>query len=149
MATKNVMKMTAEQALETVRCSVANPKPETISLSGVNTVGEFVRQGDIYIRLIKKPAMSDLEVVDTAQWDGQLAEGDGKGSRHIINKPSTVKAWRKKTRQVQDGYILHTGKTGVEVTHPDHGHVNLGADCWFEVFYQVNLFNSEKSRVKD
>jgi hypothetical protein len=149
MATKNkTVEMTAEQALEAVRRSVANPKPETIVLNDVHSPGEYVRQGDIYIRRIEAPDVKGMESVPS-DWNGQLAEGTGKGSRHIIDRPQTVKAYRKKVRQTQDGYVFKTGNTGVEVTHPDHGHVKLGANCWFEVFYQVNLFNSEKTRVQD
>ena len=140
--------MTAEQALDAVKRSVANPKPETIRLTQVNTVGEFVRQGDIYLRLIEAPDVKNLEVVPN-DWNGQLAEGQGKGSRHIIDKPATCKVYRKKNRQVQDGYIFKTGNEAVEVTHPDHGHVALDANTWYEAFYQVNLFNSEKTRVRD
>jgi len=142
--------MTAHQALEIVRTSKLNPKPDPISLNSVNSIGEWVRQGDIYITAVERP-MKNCKPIDN--FDGQLAVGNSRGSRHCIsrNQLSSVKAYHHpdfgSRTSPEAGMFLEIAKD-VEVTHPEHGTVNLGPGC-YEVTYQVDFFGKEKSRVRD
>ena len=130
--------------LEQVRTSVANPKPLPWSLHSGLPVGSFGRQGDIYLTLIDKP-QETLRPID--KFNGQLAEGNNRGSRHIVN-PQHVEAYQPIGRDIQDGPILRI-KQDTTLDHPDHGTVNFEKDTWVSVSYQVNVFADQRSRSKD
>jgi hypothetical protein len=128
-----------------IKNSVANPRPDPIALNGVNTDGDWVRQGDVYIRIISAP-VGKLQV--DPDFKGQLAEGNTRGSRHIIDNLEAVVAYINPHKDISKGPILQVLKD-CEVTHPDHGHVKLGANIWVEVTYQTNFFAQERRRVAD
>ena len=140
---------TLSKVLSAVRNSVKAPEPNTkpipFRLGSVNDIGEWGRQGDLYFRKIAKPSVK-LERFE--KFDGQLAEGNQRGSRHIVDNPKNVDVYHPTSNEPHKGYFMFV-KEAVEVTHPDHGSVFLEADQWIEVTYQVNFFNSEKTRVRD
>lgn len=132
------------KAIERVRKSVTDPKPETIRLTAANSVGEWVRQGDVYLRIVDKIPEGAREIQD---FNGQLAPGDTRGSRHCVD-PKKVKAFALPNARIEDGSILQVLDND-EVTHPDHGHVALEKGLCIAVSFQVNEFQKQKQRVKD
>jgi len=139
-----IMSTVVMDVINRISKSVANPKPEPWRMSKVNTIGEWGRQGDIYIEIIKKP---DANLTTIKGFKGQLAEGDQRGSRHILD-PKKVIAYDNPVVSVKNGPILFV-KEDTEITHPDHGSVFLSKGVWAEITYQVNWVNDAVSRVRD
>ncbi len=131
--------------IERISKSVKNPKPDAIRLHKANTDGEWVRQGDLYFEIIAKPknALNKIQ-----KFDGQLAEGSQRGSRHIINNVKKVEVFRSLRSGPEAGYILHTLED-IEVNHPDHGTVCIEADMWIDVTYQLNMVSNAVRAVRD
>jgi hypothetical protein len=142
--------LAVKAALKSVTESIVNPKPLPWSLTNVNNIGDWGRQGDLYFTLIEKPPTA-LEI--DKDFTGQLAPGNSRGSRHIIPQGKGVTCYhnpRMKERDNADaGPILYVSED-TYVEHPDHGTVNLGAGCWIEVTYQV-AYDKElmRRRVQD
>jgi hypothetical protein len=133
--------------IDSVRKSVQNPKPNSWKLSLLNEIGEWGRQGDVYFERIKTPhSLKGLTKVE--KFDGQLAEGQQRGSRHIVTNLNAVEVFKRNQNDKHLGYVLRV-KEDVEISHPDHGSVFLDKDIWVEVTYQMNWLKDAPSRVKD
>lgn len=137
------------EVVKRVTQSVVDPKPKPVRLNNVHTTGQWVRQGDVYF-ILRDSNINTSELVEVTDFNGQLAEGSQRGSRHIVD-PKLVKVYRPKNPDINQGYILvvNEGVDEVEVSHPDHGSVILGGECTFEVNYQVNFINKSRQRVQD
>lgn len=133
--------------LNEIKASVVNAKPDPVSIGSVHSYGDYVRQGDVYITLIKKPSKASIK--DFEKFDGQLAEGNTRGSRHCVNV-NNVKAYTKSKIEdaVVQGPVLYCLQD-TDILHPDHGTVKLEKDCWYDVTYQVNYINELRKRVQD
>jgi hypothetical protein len=142
--------------LKKIEGSVANAKPKPVKLNSTqHDIGNFVRQGDVYFELINKPAgklenYTNSGVDKNRVFNGQLAEGNTRGSRHCLN-PKSVKAFIHPTAKdpITDGPILQVLED-CEVTHPDHGHVWLQKGDFIHVTYQNNVdLEGKRARARD
>jgi len=133
-----------------VKNSVKNPKPDPIMLSNVNTTGEFVRQGDIYVTLLEgKPTGTLKKVTKFAGKEFQLAPGNSRGSRHMLDNVEAVEIYDRGTREdgIEAGYAIKVNEA-CSIVHPEHGTVNLGKDMWVAVTYQLT-WDQVARRVQD
>ena len=137
--------LSAIQVIREVKDSVQNPKPLPWSLGRANRVGEWGRQGDIYVTLIDPPTQR-LEKVD--KFTGQVVEGNTQGSRHCVDNPNAVVAYNNPDMSLSKGMILQV-KEACSIVHPEHGSVNLDGGIWVEIGHQINEFNRQKARSKD
>lgn len=103
------------QHAESIKCDLPQQFPVAAS------PGDTFRQGDLYITLL-----DDLpeHCVYAPQQDLQLAPGQTKGSRHILDHHKGVAIYFRARSTPLDGPILHLTEQRT-VTHPEHGHVIL------------------------
>ena len=109
---------------------------------GSPSLGDVVRQGDIYLVCIDK-------CNGTPTKDMQLAPGNTQGSRHILQ--GNVQVYNECTYQSVDKVLVGpsfqcVGET--TVTHPEHGDKVLPEDTCWQVIYQ-QAFADEVRRVRD
>jgi hypothetical protein len=91
---------------------------ETQWFSEAASVGDAVRQGDIYITKLKAvPKEAKLMKVPAAQ----LAPGNTRGSRHILKSLEGVKMYSiGDSRNIYNGPIIEATQE-IEIDHPEHG----------------------------
>ena len=109
--------------------------------------GKWIRQGDVYLMAIEKVPMECDE--ETA--NRQLAPGETRGSRHIIegNVKLFVQSGRKAVRQ-QDVLVgpVIIAKERCTLTHPEHAHFSLPAGT-YQSYYQMDARQAERTRARD
>lgn len=112
-------------------------------------VGQFVRQGDLYITRIEKVNKTGHKV--TAE--RQLAPGTNQGSRHTVNGDVTVYARAGDNLNVDRntrGFTVMgpqlSSETSFRVEHPQHAHFLLPPGD-YQVSYQVDP--NQMARVMD
>lgn len=152
MAKNTVAVADPVQVFNRVKNSVKNPKPDPIVLSNVNTPGEFVRQGDIYVTLLDGKPTGTLKKVPAAKLTSkefQLAPGNSRGSRHMLDNVDAVEIYDRGTREdgIEAGYAIKVNEA-CSIVHPEHGTVNLGEDMWIAVTYQLT-WDQVARRVQD
>lgn len=111
---------------------------------------QWVRQGDVYLEAIDKvPADCDQETTNR-----QLAPGETRGSRHIIegNVKLFVSSAKQPVRQFGAGDVL-VGPVIVAherctLTHPEHAHFSLPAGT-YQSYYQMDARQAERTRSLD
>jgi hypothetical protein len=144
---------TVTQALQEMRQSVENMVASKTERIGSPSLGDVVRQGDIYLVCVDK---SDVGRVKTK--NRQLAPGETQGSRHILLgdvEIYEVESFSGESMLI-GGVEVNTALIGpsfmcigeVEVDHPEHGNRILPEDtCWRVVYQQA--FADEVRRVND
>lgn len=106
--------------------------------------GFHLRQGDVKLTFVcdaENAEVTDLKVTQ----ERQLAIGETKGSRHILEGDATIYA-----RENDDGFtgpMIVTNKARAIVTHPEHRHYVLPADTCWSVEYAKD--EATKQRVQD
>lgn len=106
------------------------------------SVGQFVRQGDIYIHCV-----DENHAHGPATDNRQLAMGETQGSRHVIEgecavmEGTTTPDWA--TRALL-GPLVKLFKRGT-VTHPEHAHVSLPAGT-YQITHQMDARTLERVR---
>lgn len=134
--------LTVEKSFAKVRRSAEKIKNnETQRFPEAASIGDVVRQGDIYIQLIK--ALPDGIVKSN---NPQLAVGTTQGSRHILDSLDGVKLYNIKGATPLDGPVFKTTKERT-ITHPEHGDWILPAGC-YKITYQ-RAFAEELRRQQD
>lgn len=109
-------------------------------------VGEFVRQGDLYIERIE----SAPEGCKPSQ-DKQLAPGTTQGSRHVVEgaevfrHPKQGQIERRGEKHYCYGPVIEC-KDFATITHPEHAHISLPAGI-YQISYQVDT--QQMRRVAD
>lgn len=109
-------------------------------------IGEWVRQGDIYLEKIESKPFGCLSKTQM-----QLAPGKSQGSRHILQSGNVYA--HPKEGQIEMREALHycygpviESKEHLLVTHPEHAHISLPPGC-YQVSYQVDT--QQMKRVAD
>ena len=92
-------------------------KRETQRFPDAAQPGDTVRQGDVYITLL---AEVPNDCTKQKTWDAQLAPGNTKGSRHIIDSRDGVACYTRTGASEFDGPVLLLKKERT-ITHPEHG----------------------------
>lgn len=109
-------------------------------------VGEFARQGDIYIVRI-----SGVDNSRPLAKTRQLAAGNSQGSRHILEGAAEVFA-PLSSQPIRTQFGEHFEGPSfkcdahVTVTHPEHAHISLPPGC-YQILHQMDL--QTKQRVID
>ena len=105
-------------------------------------IGQAIRQGDVYLVKVKeKPA----DLVPTL--DLQIAKGETKGSRHILEQTPTLKVYKLKSPSPLQGPVIES-KERINLTHPEHAHFSLPAGCYTS-YYQQDFAAEEIRAVRD
>lgn len=119
-------------------------KPNAVFHATMN-IGDYHRQGDVYIQRIAKPKRDALKEVTVRV---QIAVGTSQGSRHCITDATLrhLRMYEKPGATALDGPIIEAFKP-VEIGHPEHGHVTIPAG-WYGITYQRQLAE-ELKRVAD
>lgn len=108
-------------------------------------IGEFARQGDIYIERISTISKKGREIKSH-----QLAPGTSKGSRHIVQAEQSVKIFTSTpnlgTRApFQAGPAIEAACDFV-ISHPEHAWMKMKKGL-YQIWYQLDFHRKE--RVKD
>ena len=114
-------------------------------LIGSPSVGDVVRQGDVYLECLDDGYEGQTEILDR-----QLAPGTTQGSRHILEGDCTI--W--KANPIQEstvsGFLVGPSfrcDSDVEVTHPEHGNKILpDGTAWGALYQRVGAV---ERRVRD
>lgn len=107
-------------------------------------VGQAFRQGDLYITKLESLPQDIINTIDL-----QLAQGETKGSRHILaqNVNYTVKVYNLRKPGPLDGPVFKSDET-IRLTHPEHAHFVFPAGC-YSTHYQQDYQAAEIRAVKD
>jgi hypothetical protein len=107
-------------------------------------MGKAIRQGDVYLRRIEKVPSEAIHSTN----DLQLAPGNTKGSRHILQQSSSLRMFinPNETNALQGPIIVSDEK--VVLTHPEHAHFTLPAGI-YSTTYQRDFAQEEIARVRD
>lgn len=129
--------------VETLARKVA--KRETQRFPEAASVGDCVRQGDVYITLLGGlPAGCELQT----KWSRQLAPGTSHGSRHVLDSRKGVECYHLPRASEFDGPVLLLAEER-EVTHPEHGHWILPPGCYGITYQRTQDALDEQRRVLD
>lgn len=108
------------ETAERIKSDAKQKFPEAAS------VGDFVRQGDVYITLLGSVPPGAIRDDKPLL---QLAPGNTQGSRHCLSSLNSTTVYRLQNPTPYDGPILEV-KRPVTITHPEHGHWRLPAGCY-------------------
>jgi hypothetical protein len=137
----------ATQALESV--TSAGRVPDTTVRDATQlTVGQAVRQGDVYLARIPDAAPCGAQL----KGQSQIVAGESLGSRHIMAgdfKLYVRGSYTPKGVEVDAawGPVIAVGKKGATLTHPEHADVQLGAGHLYQTWQQVDP--ETRLRVQD
>lgn len=127
------------ETAERIKSDALQTFPEAAS------VGDFVRQGDLYITLLSRvPADSVREKQPSAQ----LAPGTTQGSRHCISNMRNVTLYRLKTPNPYDGPVVEVNQP-VTITHPEHGDWQLPVGVYGISYQRTEDSEGMIRRVQD
>lgn len=107
-------------------------KPDAVLHATMN-VGDYHRQGDVYIQCIAAPPRNGLKEIGLRV---QVAPGSTQGSRHCISGATIrhLRMYEKSGATPLDGPVLECFKP-ITIEHPEHGHVTIPAG-WYAIAYQ-------------
>jgi hypothetical protein len=101
MSTATIARSAVRQTLDDINAAVEkikNDQPQHFPLAA--SIGDAVRQGDLYIQLIDETDLADLSALYARVPDDQLANnlqlapGNTKGSRHVIASTEGLTMWQ-------------------------------------------------------
>ena len=132
-----------KQCMVELRSSVEDMVASATERIGSPSLGDVVRQGDIYLVCIDR--LPDSEKTK----ERQLAQGNTQGSRHILEGDATIvngHAYLDRP-QVLTGPAFHCNSE-VEVRHVEHGNKILPEGTTWQVCYQLS-HSEHVRRVQD
>lgn len=134
---------TVSEALVEMRKSVENFDAKKTERINAPSLGDVVRQGDIYLACV-----SNING-GTETDNRQLAPGNTQGSRHVINGKAKIYTGIS-FMNINSALIGPAFKceTDVTVEHPEHGHKILPEGTMWQVVYQRAMAD-EIRRVQD
>lgn len=145
--------MTAERVLSDLQQHAESIKSGVPQEIGTASLGDVVRQGDLYLTVIGKLPKSTKTMTGK-----QLAPGTTQGSRHCVSvqmykvdKAEVTKAILKANPKATPDVERFVGPVIVfdqssPVTHPEHGWVTMPAGSVCAVTYQRDLDEEERER---
>lgn len=110
--------------------------------------GDTVRQGDVFITLMKSTPMIPQVCQPVEKPSKQLAPGNTQGSRHCIKSLRGVKVYQLTNANPYDGPIISSAKT-MEITHPEHGNWILPPGCYAISYQRTEDSEGLIRRVQD
>ena len=138
--------LTPLQAHERIAASAKAPLTETRVVDKIK-IGDFARQGDVYLERISSPSKDWQETKNH-----QLAPGNSPGSRHVVSQGPRlfVSPTANPTDRTRQGTRLLgpqiVAKESFTVEHPEHAHITLPAGT-YQSSYQLD-FNQQRA-VRD
>lgn len=143
MSTATLNALQAHQQIEEFAKSA--PTEKRIIPDGSMPVGKWIRQGDVYLMAIKDVPLE----CDTETANRQLAPGETRGSRHIIegNVKLFVKGPNAGRTDVLEGPVI-VAKERCTLTHPEHAHFELPPGT-YQSYYQMDARQAERTRASD
>ena len=132
--------------VETVQ-SVAKKiaKRETQLFPAGASVGDCIRQGDVYITLLDAVPVG---MQKAEKWNLQLAPGDTQGSRHVLDSRDGVTCYIHADASEFDGPVLVLEKQR-ELTHPEHGNWILPPGTYGVSYQRTQDALDQQRRVAD
>lgn len=140
------LNLNAQQAIEQIKADGEEKNTPEVRVIKNHVKGKVIRQGDIYIHMVG-PRFKHGD----SRKDPQLAEGNSKGSRHVL-KTENVELYQGTTRptwvdeEMPLGPFFKVKDTDALVSHPEHAHVQLPPGC-YQVTHQLDARTRE--RVQD
>lgn len=137
--------ITLENTLSQVREFATSPLGDVRTVDAI-AVGQFVRQGDLYIRRIKAPTTGWKETQNR-----QLAPGSTQGSRHTVSESVRVlvSPTPMQRRSTERGLAFEgpqlVSKDRFTVSHPEHADISLPGGC-YEVLYQSDFQSQQRAK---
>jgi len=131
--------MQAETSIEQIQVAAQNHGAELRMVRTI-TVGQWIRQGDVFLRRVEANHPRGKETANR-----QLAPGKTKGSRHIVEGDVTICA--PTTTDPLVGPIVKADER-FTVAHPEHAHVSLPSGTYATTF-QRDFAQEERARVMD
>lgn len=135
--------MQTKTALKRVLGSMTKTRAKVQQFPVAASYGDNVRQGDIYITLLKSIPKNAVEELEPSS---QVAVGTTQGSRHCLQHMDGVTIFRLRDANVLQGPIVVLSAPNTLV-HPEHGWWKLDAGI-----YSINYQRShaeELRRVND
>lgn len=119
-------------------------KPDAV-FHATMAIGDYHRQGDVYIQRIKQPSKSELKEITIRV---QIAHGNSQGARHCITGATLrhIRMYEKLNSTVLDGPIIEAFNP-VEIDHPEHGSLTVPPG-WYAISFQ-RQYAEELHRVQD
>lgn len=108
-------------------------------------IGQWARQGDVYLIAIKAKPKGAKAVAHQAEI--QLALGQTMGSRHMLRMSEGVTLYRVVAPGPLDGGTI-VAKGRCYINHPEHAHMDLPPGI-YAVTYQRDLSAEEIRAVRD
>ena len=105
-------------------------------------VGQKIRQGDVYVERIDEIPANNAPTMNL-----QIAVGETKGSRHILQESPSLRVFKLKEAGPLDGPAFSSNEE-VVLTHPEHAHFKLPAGN-YRSFYQRDFQAEEIRAVRD
>lgn len=138
-----VVNKSIEECRLDMRASVESLDASKTDRVGSPSLGDVVRQGDLYLQCIE-----DLPK-GTPTTNRQLVPGNTQGSRHVLEGDVEIVngVSRSDINQVLLGPAFKCN-SDVTVTHPEHGHRVLPAGTTWQCVYQQS-YAEEVRRVQD
>lgn len=133
--------MTPIEAHEQIAASAKSPLTEMRYVEKI-AVGEFCRQGDVYLLRISKHPSEWKEKTKNRQ----LAPGATQGSRHILAAGPTIYA-KPTGADILLGPVI-VAKDRFVLEHPEHAHFSLPAGT-YQCRYQQDYAEKERRAVRD
>lgn len=137
--------MKKTNTLETIQKIQASARhcPEVRAIEEMK-IGQVVRQGDIYVECIAEIEGRGGPIVSR-----QLAPGNSKGSRHIVDESPSVTLWESKPdlgdrARFQVGPAIEA-KGSFSITHPEHAFCKLPAGN-YQVWFQADFARKERAQ---
>ncbi len=130
--------MNAVEVIERIRTNAETHTEQELRMIRVIEVGQWARQGDIAVQRV------DEEPRTKRTADRQLAPGNTKGSRHILE--GKVDAYEGGGDLLEGPLLI--ARERFTVTHPEHAHISLPSGT-YRVTYQRDLQMEERARVMD
>ncbi len=148
--------MTVEMAMKTVQDVAEAIRNDETALVGTTSLGDVIRQGDVYLVCIKKLPAKKKPIQER-----QLAPGTTQGSRHVLKgevriydcDKAELSALIKQANPKADVHVELIGPAfetvgEVEVDHPEHGNRVLPPGEVFVTVYQ-RMFAEKIRRQAD
>jgi len=136
------MKTTIAETVERDARKVAKRKTQMFPAGA--SLGDSVRQGDVYVTLLPK-VPDDFE--KQTEWNLQLAPGTTQGSRHILDSPKGVTCYTLADNEFT-GPVLVLTQTR-ELTHPEHGNWVLSPGTYGISYQRTQDALDQRRRVTD
>lgn len=135
------------QALEvhqhiTESCDKVN-HDTTRDVTSLMDIGKIIRQGDVYVKRVD----TIPEDFTMATMETQIAKGNTKGSRHILEDDGVIRIFKKSSPAPLEGPAFKSTKE-ITLTHPEHANFKLPAGCYIS-YYQQDFAQEEIRAVRD